>query len=307
MNSIDAIAVEGVSPRDPKPRVWHLAALFALSETVPIFLASLTIGTLLTVGMLGGPVGHLTIRRARHLFRSSQGTLIAMACVAVVCMLLAIGVGLWSSEPFAKRLRTGRGLLSTVEIAVASAGGLALSSALGTVLRFMPGYESGGLGRFHKLCAGLHGTELWLAALLIGLLAPLGEELFYRGAMQTRLMERFGTIAGVVLTSAVFGIAHLDPLHMVVGVVMGLYLGWISVLSKSCRTTIAVHGVNNSFAVLVAVAGTASTSAAGHGPADYVASGTAWLLIAAGCVLWLQRRATRRAVLANYSDYSNLP
>ena len=298
MDSLDDVRGEAATPADPKPRIWHLAALFAASETLPLVLSLATLAALAAAGLLGGPGRDLTREHARELFETPEGTLIAMACMAVVCLVLAVAVGLGSREPFERRLRTGRGLFSSWDIVLASLGGLALSSSLGTVLRFLPGYQSGGLGQFHRLCAGLDGVQLWLAVGLIGILAPVGEELFYRGAMQTRLMERFGVRTGLVATSVVFGLAHLDPLHIVVGVAMGLYLGWISNLARSCRTTIAVHSVNNTFAVLVAVlAGQSHRAAPVHAPSDFVASGATALVIAAGCALWLWRRSSRRASL----------
>jgi membrane protease YdiL (CAAX protease family) len=276
------------------PRVWHLAPLFLLSETVPILLTVVAVVPLMYADAFG-PGRELSLDHLRELVRLPSVTLLSMAFVAIVCLALALTVGSGSSQPAVKRLRLGPGLFSLREIFVASVGGLALSSTMGNFLRLLPGYQAGGLGRFHELCAGFDGVQLFAAFVVIGLLAPLGEELFYRGTMQTRLMERFGTRGGIVLTSLVFGAAHLDPMHIMVGFGMGLYLGWISVVAGSVRTTIGVHALNNTFAVLASVAGGASPAvAATRQPSDFVVSGLVSMLVAMACMRWLGRRNAAR-------------
>jgi len=59
---------------------------------------------------------------------------------------------------------------------------------------------------------------------------------------------------GVVLSSIVFGIAHLQDLSTVTTIaIMGLVLGAVYVRTKSIYATIAIHVVNNaiSFGLLL--------------------------------------------------------
>ena len=50
----------------------------------------------------------------------------------------------------------------------------------------------------------------WVVLILLTCVgAPLVEELFFRGLLQTRLVGRFGPVAGIVGASLVFGAAHL--------------------------------------------------------------------------------------------------
>lgn len=50
----------------------------------------------------------------------------------------------------------------------------------------------------------------WAAAIFaICVAAPLIEELFFRGMLQNRLVDRLGVVRGIALTSLLFGAAHL--------------------------------------------------------------------------------------------------
>jgi membrane protease YdiL (CAAX protease family) len=55
-----------------------------------------------------------------------------------------------------------------------------------------------------------HGAGGWIVLVLIVCIgAPLVEELFFRGLMQSRLVEVAGPVGGIVATSVLFGAAHL--------------------------------------------------------------------------------------------------
>nr|WP_242592942.1 CPBP family intramembrane glutamic endopeptidase [Corallococcus exiguus] len=77
------------------------------------------------------------------------------------------------------------------------------------------------------------------------LVAGTAEELFFRGYVQTRLVERWGRAAGIAGSATLFGILHLDPIHSPVALVMGLLLGWLAERTGSLRLPIFVHVFNN--------------------------------------------------------------
>jgi membrane protease YdiL (CAAX protease family) len=57
-------------------------------------------------------------------------------------------------------------------------------------------------------------TLLFLAIVIV---APLSEEVFFRGFLGRGLVGRYGIVAGVTLTSLWFGLLHLDSLGKIVG------------------------------------------------------------------------------------------
>nr|WP_253902941.1 CPBP family intramembrane glutamic endopeptidase [Corallococcus exiguus] len=97
------------------------------------------------------------------------------------------------------------------------------------------------------LQAASQGSFVTFAALLFfgALVAGTAEELFFRGYVQTRLVERWGRTAGIVGAATLFGILHFDPIHSPMALMMGLFLGWLAERTGSLRLPIFVHVFNN--------------------------------------------------------------
>jgi membrane protease YdiL (CAAX protease family) len=103
----------------------------------------------------------------------------------------------------------------------------------------------------HDLLAALIETDSRVTALVILAaalaLAPLFEEVIYRGLVQSALLEHFGIEARwlVILTSALlFGAVHAGPAawHVLPGlVVLGVLLGWLYERTGSLLAPVLVH------------------------------------------------------------------
>ncbi len=103
-------------------------------------------------------------------------------------------------------------------------------------------------------------TGLRFALLTVGVagLAPLGEEVLFRGLLQPHLCARLGTGRGLVVTAALFSLLHLDPIGLVPRFELGLLFGWLVLRTGSLWASILAHAVNNGAALLL-------WWAAGHG------------------------------------------
>jgi membrane protease YdiL (CAAX protease family) len=103
-----------------------------------------------------------------------------------------------------------------------------------------------------------HGALGWTVVVLVACVgAPLIEELFFRGLVQTRLVGRLGPVPGIVLASLVFGAAHLlawngpESLAYAWAVAAGgLVLGTIRYLTGRLGPGIIAHALFNAQAVL---------------------------------------------------------
>jgi uncharacterized protein len=76
-----------------------------------------------------------------------------------------------------------------------------------------------------------HGLRLALLALFAGLIAPVCEELLFRGLLLRALRRRFSTVVAVAIAALVFALAHpaLDPSWGTLAIVPALFaLGAIS-------------------------------------------------------------------------------
>jgi uncharacterized protein len=90
-------------------------------------------------------------------------------------------------------------------------------------------------------------------ALLVGITPGICEELLFRGYVQTRLTAAWGALLGILSTSALFSIFHLDLVHAVAVMALGVYLGWIAWSSRSTLPAILAHFFNNFLSVLAVV------------------------------------------------------
>ena len=85
-----------------------------------------------------------------------------------------------------------------------------------------------------------------------GLLAPVAEELFFRGLIHRWFSARFGFWPAVVISSAIFAAGHADSLGVVASsFVLGLVLAGVYDRSRSLWLSIAVHATNNCLAVIL--------------------------------------------------------
>lgn len=97
--------------------------------------------------------------------------------------------------------------------------------------------------------AGL--THNILGVISIAVVAPVLEEVLFRGAIQGYLMRRFGNpYVGIVVASLVFGIFHLNPIQVVYATLLGLIFGWIYYRTRSLLSVIVGHVLNNSLATV---------------------------------------------------------
>ncbi len=92
----------------------------------------------------------------------------------------------------------------------------------------------------------------WLYGVLgIGLGAGIGEELWCRGFLGRGLVGRYGVGWGIVLTSMLFGLMHLDPPHAVATAFMGAALHFVYLSTRSLVAPMVVHALNNSAGFLL--------------------------------------------------------
>lgn len=93
----------------------------------------------------------------------------------------------------------------------------------------------------------------------VGLLAPLAEEIVFRGAIQKAAITYFekkmskakGNIVAVVFTALLFAAVHGNPAQMPHAFLVGLLLGWMCYRSGSIVPGVVLHWVNNSVAFII--------------------------------------------------------
>ena len=81
---------------------------------------------------------------------------------------------------------------------------------------------------------------LALTAIVIVVVAPFSEELFFRGALTGAFAQRLGAFTPLA-SGAIFGAAHLEPRAFPALFVLGVLLGWLYMNTRSLVPGMAVH------------------------------------------------------------------
>ncbi|MBN1822538.1 MAG: CPBP family intramembrane metalloprotease [Prolixibacteraceae bacterium] len=94
----------------------------------------------------------------------------------------------------------------------------------------------------------------WLGAFAkVVVIAPVIEELIFRGVIIRGFMRNYPKFLAVFLSALLFALFHLNPWQFPATFVLGLLLGWLMVRTHNIILCIITHAINN-FVVLLTVA-----------------------------------------------------
>lgn len=269
-----------------RPRVWPVFVAFAL-VFVALQVASVVVfGVWAYATMVPGGGGNALVARLTELTASAPGLAVAAAVSSTGLGTAALVGGLVSPEPWRQRLRLSTSGLTAGRVALVVVGVLAVSQALDSCVFLLGLQRFGALDHINRILSGASGA--WLAVLTVAIaLGPgIAEEMFFRGFMQTRLVQRCGPALAIGTTAACFGLIHFDLVHTPVAAALGVFLGWAAERLGTIIPVMAAHVVNNLVAVWTARVQLPSSTAAQAG----ILAGT--LALAAACV-WSLRRSCR--------------
>jgi len=97
-----------------------------------------------------------------------------------------------------------------------------------------------------RILSGVQGTGLrLLAVLVVGMVAPVCEEILFRGVVFRILWRRMGRAGAVVLSALLFSAAHLDLAHALPLAAVGMVLAWLVLRSGSLYPGMILHALIN--------------------------------------------------------------
>jgi membrane protease YdiL (CAAX protease family) len=94
-------------------------------------------------------------------------------------------------------------------------------------------------------------SALALNLLVMAAIPALGEELFFRGILQTVLGEKLNRHLAVWITAFIFSAIHLQFYGFLPRFLLGAALGYLFLFSGSIWASIIAHFINNALAVLL--------------------------------------------------------
>ena len=98
-------------------------------------------------------------------------------------------------------------------------------------------------------------SPIWF--FLVGVVfAPIVEEIFFRGFLFQGFRQRYGWVPAILISSAIFAAAHLDPIAFIPTFVLGSVLAYVYHRSNSVWPGIILHFLVNAFGLCAAYAAT---------------------------------------------------
>jgi uncharacterized protein len=226
--------------------------LLSLCAYLTVSFAAMVLATLVVNGRID-PSQFRNAENFTAVTQSPLGMVIIMVIPQLALVAPAILAALASPVGLRQRLNLVRGnwpiwLWITAALATPLIG-LISSAVVSSLLG-----ESRSLDEMAGIFRSLgQGGFLIPLALLVGITPGICEELLFRGYVQTRLTAAWGALLGILSTSALFSIFHLDLVHAVAVMALGVYLGWIAWSSRSTLPAILAHFFNNFLSVLAVV------------------------------------------------------
>jgi membrane protease YdiL (CAAX protease family) len=141
------------------------------------------------------------------------------------------------------------------------------------------------------------GSGGW-AILSTVVLAPVCEEMLFRGLILESIKQKRGATTAVMLSALLFGLAHVPVLpQMLNAFVMGVVLGYVYVLTGSLVSVIIVHAVNNALSYLfMEITGSQQTDMrtfVGDGTVYWIVYGVC-VVVFVGAIVWMALMVTRK-------------
>lgn len=86
--------------------------------------------------------------------------------------------------------------------------------------------------------------------LYIAIIAPVLEEMFFRGLLLRSYLKRYSAEAAIIITALLFGIMHGQYIMVFWGCILGLLLAWLYLLTRSLWPCILAHSFSNLTALI---------------------------------------------------------
>ena len=170
----------------------------------------------------------------------------AVLLLELVYLLPVIFIFAWRGIHW-KYLRFGHFKWNTLGIGCGLLIGSYIIIIIHNALLFLLGIDTQG-ENIMKLFAELD-SPLWF--FIVGaIFAPFVEEIFFRGFLFQGFRARYGWMTAMLLSAAIFAIAHLDLVVLLPTFILGCLLAYVYQRSNSLWPGIILHFLVNSFGLL---------------------------------------------------------
>lgn len=241
-----------------RPRVWTLWL------SVFMLLMAMGAGQTILLGILffrEAGEGRITVNLSDPTILKEQLETLALTPDAMLplisvttlsVLVIALLHAAFSPSRFRDRLGLHPSTVATPKVAAAIAACLGGAFALSEIIEQTDAGRSAAWMKLQAVLPRLSGGQFMIALLAIGIIAPIGEELFFRGVLLQRFRAAYGFWPGVLLSSVIFGAYHMDLMHSLFAFAFGLALALIAIRTGSIVPGIFAHMINNTASTLLA-------------------------------------------------------
>ena len=235
--------MSGSNPRYDKMRdFWKAIGVSALAMGT-YYLVSIAISTgVLLMSMLMTPVLDVFGIGARE---NTYNLWMNLANALATAGAFAACFGIWYKQMNfkAKRSIDGLSLVPMAILAAASAVGMNGLLNLIELYRFSP--------TFQEISEIQFDTPVWLGIISYGILAPLGEEVVFRGVVYGQFKKVMKVPLAIVLSGLAFGLFHGNLVQAVYATVIGILLALVYELYGTLIAPMVFHGIANLFVYIM--------------------------------------------------------
>lgn len=128
------------------------------------------------------------------------------------------------------------------KVLLLTAAGAGLSLFISAVLTVCP-FPEFLIGSYHSQSSQIYGRiDTGLAILSVILLAPVVEEIIFRGYVLNRMLQGYQEPRTAVLVSSLlFAVCHASPLWIIYALFMGLLMAHVSIVEDNIAYSVALH------------------------------------------------------------------
>lgn len=91
---------------------------------------------------------------------------------------------------------------------------------------------------------------IWGAILKVVVIAPIIEELIFRGIIMHGFMRNYPQLIAIFFSGLLFALFHLNPWQFPATFILGCLLGWIMLITRNIFACILGHAINNALVML---------------------------------------------------------
>ncbi len=238
---------------DP-PRLWPAFVVGILAIVAALVVSGVVV--VVAAAATGGirtPFDRQTFQTwMEELADSSFGLAVLVLPGQLTFAVVAMGAAALSREPWLDRLGLRRGRLSVWTWPLFLLGTPVIGMISAQVVNQFASEPSEQLKMFERLFQFHSASSLVLLLLLVSLLPGFVEEILFRGYIQRRFLARLPAITSIGICSVFFAAAHMDPMHAVAVLPLGIWLGIVAWRADSIWPAILAHMGNNAYAIVIA-------------------------------------------------------